>query len=166
MANRTFQEKQLSLVKRLVKLYVTVSVGGGGAVTLKKRTYTAMGSGGTAATSSLTSAPTTGVGYAVGDAVGVRSVARADTGKWTVTLSDSYQYLLGVVLALTSNTTGVATAAQVGIVSGSTTPTTNTAVGNGGVVTVQFVDFAGAAVDPASGDTIVLELTLGDASEP
>lgn len=159
MANRTFQQKQLTLIKRKVELWATVSVGAAGAVTLKKTTYV------NAAVSS-TSAPTSGTGYDYSNGEGVRSVARADTGKWTITLSDAYMLLKGVTLEETSNTTGVPTAAQVGVVSGSTNVATNTANGNGGVVTVQFVDFAGAAVDPASGDVITLKITLQDASEP
>lgn len=159
MANRTFQQKQLTLIKRKVELWAQVAVGAAGAVTLKKTTYT----GGTVST---TNAPTSGVGYDYSNGEGIRSVARADTGKWTVTLSDSYLLLKGVQLVETSNTTGVPTAAAVGVVSGSTNVQTNTATGNGGVVTVQFVDFAGSAVDPASGDTITLKITLQDASEP
>lgn len=165
MANRTFQEFLNTPVKKLVKLYPVVSVGVAGAVTLKKRTYTAMGSGGVAATSSLTDAPTTGVGYAVGDGAGTRSVSLGTAGLWTLTLSDPYQYLLGISIAQTKNATGLMTAATVGVKTSSTI-TTNTAMGNGGVVVVQLCDFAGAAVDPASGDTLTLEITLGDASEP
>jgi hypothetical protein len=166
MANRTFQEKTHGLVKRKVVLYAVVSVGAAGAVTLQKRTFTATGATATAASSSLGAAPTSGVGYAYGDGGGIRSVARTGTGLWTITLSDSYQYLLGIAIRQTSNATGLMTAAGVGIVSGSTTPTTNTAPGNGGVLAIALNDWAGAAVDPASGDTLTLEIVLGDATEP
>lgn len=166
MANTTFQALKGLKYKSVVTLYPIVSVGAAGAVTLKKRTFTASGATNVAATSSLTSAPTTGVGFAVGDAAGIRSVSLGTAGLWTITLSEPYQYLLGVEIAQTSNATGVQTAAAVGVKSGSTTTTTNTAIGNGGVIVVQLVDFAGAAVDPASGDTVTLRITLGDSTEP
>lgn len=165
MANRYFQEATLSLVKRKAEVYCVVSVGGAGAVTMKRRSYSAGGATAVSSSTSLVAAPTTGVGYAVGGD-GVRSVARTGTGAWTVTLSDPYQYMLGCELLQTSNTTGLPTAAAVGIVSGSTDVTTNTGTGNGGVVAIQLVDFAGNAVDPASGDTLTLRFTFGDATEP
>lgn len=166
MANRTFQEDVLGLVKRKVTLFAVVSVGGAGAVTLQKRTFSAMGATSAAPSTSLGAAPTTGVGYAYGDGGGIRSVARTGTGLWTVTLSDSYQYLLGVVIKQTANASGLITAAGVGVLSGGTNVTTNTATGNGGVISLALNDWAGAAVDPASGDTLTLELVLGDATEP
>ena len=159
MANRTFQQKQLTLIKRKVELWATVAVGAAGAVTLKKTTYT----NGAVSTANAT---TSGVGYDYGNGEGIRSVSRTGTGAWTITLNDAYMLLKGVTLEETSNTTGTPTAAQVGVVSGTTNVATNTSLGNGGVVAVQFVDFAGSAVDPASGDTITLKITLQDASEP
>lgn len=158
MANRTFQTASLTLVKRKVEIFCVVSVGAAGAVTLKKRTWVG-------ATSSLTSANTSGVGYDVGGD-GVRSVVRTGAGLWTVTLSDSYMYLLGVQLIQTANTSGLLTAASVGVDTDGTNVTTNTALGNGGVLTLVLNDWAGAAVDPASGDVVTLLITLGDASEP
>lgn len=166
MANRSFGDKQgLMLIKRVVRLYPVFSVGVAGAVTLKKRQFTAMGATSVAASSSLVSAPTTGVGYAVGDGAGVRSVTRTGSGAWTITLSDPYQYLLGVGLALTSNSTGGLTAVNVGVNS-SGDVTTNTAVGNGGTIKVVFSSAASTAADPGTTDTLVLELILGDATEP
>lgn len=157
MANRTFQEKSLSLVKRKVEIYCTVSVGAAGAVTLLKLTYSG-------ASVSRTAAPTSGTGYAVGGD-GVRSVSRTGTGAWTVTLSDPYFIFLGAEICRTVNATGLPTAAQVGVLSTSNTQT-NTSLGNGGVINLQLVDFAGNAVDPASGDIVTLRFTFGDASEP
>lgn len=166
MANRTFQTVELGLIKRRVALYPTVSVGGAGAVTLQKRTYTAAGTGSVAARSSLTTAPTTGIDYAVGDGAGVRSVARTGTGLWTITLSDPYQYLLGVRIAQTSKADGIPTCLSVGVVSGSTNVATNTATGNGGVIAIALADATNQAADPESGDVLTLEILLGDASEP
>lgn len=165
MANRNFAAPTAGLVKNVRPIWCVVSVGAAGAVTLKKRSYYAGGSTATASRSALASAPTSGTGYGVGGD-GVRSVVRTDTGAWTITLQDPYQYILGVELVQTSNATGLLTAAAVGVNSGSTDVTTNTSLGNGGVVAVVLNDWSGAAVDPASGDTLTLLLTLGDASEP
>jgi hypothetical protein len=165
MANRTFQTALLQIPKRIVHLYPVVSVGVAGAVTLQKRTFTAGGSTALTSSSSLGTAPTTGVGYAYGDGAGTRSVSLGTAGLWTITFSDSYQYLLGVEIAQTKNATGLMTAATVGVKTNSTI-TTNTAVGNGGVIAIQLADFAGNAVDPASGDVLTLRITLGDATEP
>lgn len=164
MANRTLQTKLHSFTKKRVVISPVISVGGAGAVTLQKRTFTAMGSTSSAPANSLGAAPTTGVGYAVGDGAGTRSVSLGTAGLWTITLSDPYQYLIGVVIKSTKNATGIPTAAAVGVKTDSVT--TNTSLGNGGSLVVQLVDFAGAAVNPASGDVITLEITLGDATEP
>lgn len=155
MANRSFQQTTLSLVKRVATLYPIVSVGVAGAVTLNKRTFPSC---------ALGAAPATGSGYNVGDGQGTRSVTRNATGKWTIVLNDVYQYLMGVVLFQTANATGVPTAAQVGVIS-STNPSAPVVTGVGTSIVVQFVDFAGSAVDPANGDFITLQITSGDASE-
>lgn len=164
MANRTFNETQLNLLKREVTLYAEVAVGAAGAVTLKKRQYKAAGATATSPASSLINAPTTGVDYVPGNGAGIRSVARTGAGAWTVTLSDPYLYLLGVEVIQTLNATGIPTAVDVGVVSGSTNVTTNTAKGNGGVVAIQLLDKTGVQVDPADGDTVALRITLGDGS--
>lgn len=166
MANRTFIQDAYGLIKKPVYLYPVISVGAAGAVTLKKRTFTAGGASSLSSSSSLGNAPTSGVGYAVGDGVGTRSVARTGTGLWTITLSDPYQYLLGVCMVSLSSATGLWTTPSIGVVSGSTTITTNTGVGNGGVISVVIQNGSGAATDPANGDTITLEIMLGDATEP
>lgn len=169
MANRTFQEKTLTLIKRQVELFVWVAVGAAGAVTLKKRLFTAQGATSVAPSSSVIAAPTSGVGYAYSDGPigGVHTVARTGAGAWTITLTDPYQYLISVTVDQILNANGLITSGfGVGVVSGSTTPTTNTAVGNGGVIAVVLNNGSGAATDPASGDTIVLRLVFGDATEP
>lgn len=159
MANRTFEQNNLALIKRKVDLYALFSVGAAGAVTLLKGTYT----NGNIAT---TSAPTTGSGYAVGNGQGIRSVSRTGTGAWTIILSDPYLRLVGVDLARTLNATGLLTAAAVGVNTTSTDCQINSGVGNGGRVDVVFNDWAGAAVDPASGDYVTLHFVFADASEP
>lgn len=160
MANRQFNEVQMNLVKGVVTLYAEVAVGAAGAVTLKKRQYKAAGATATTPASSLVNAPTSGIDYAVGNAQGIRSVSAAGDGLWTITLSDPYLYLLGVSLANTSNATGVPTVMGLGVVSGSTNVTTNTAKGNGGVVVLQLVGQDGGAVNPANGDTLTIKLEL------
>ena len=164
MGTRQYKQNQsLKLLSRVVTLYPVVTVGAGGAVTLKKRSFAAMGSGSVAPSFSLTDAPTTGNGYAVGDGAGVRSVARTGTGAWTITLSDPYQYIIGV-RGNTGHVTPTATVNMV-VYDTSSTPSTNTALGNGGVILVVWFA-ATTATDPADGDTCYLEIILGDSSAP
>lgn len=166
MANTSYSQTRFSKIKGIVDLYPVVAVGAAGAVTLKKRNYSSVGTTLTP-TYSLTDAPTTGVGYAVGDGQGVRSVVRNSAGNWTFTLSDPYTYLIGVEVALISNATGAVTSplCPVAIVSGSTTVTTNTSVGSGGTIRLILMASDGStATDPASGDTITFHFTLGTLS--
>lgn len=169
MASRTFNPQQLLVLqKKLVMLFPIVTFGATGAPTLQKRQFTAMGATSTAASSSLIAAPTTGVDYAVGDGVGTRSIARTGTGAYTLTLSDSYQYLLGVELAQVSNANGLLSTGGFtpALFAGTTNVRTNTARGNGGVITFILNNGSGAAADPNNGDTMTFCITLGDATEP
>lgn len=168
MANRTFnQNQQLTLVKRVVQLWPNISFGASGAPTLQKRVYTAGGSTALASSSSLVAAPTTGIQYAIGDAAGTMKIAQTGTGAYTLTLSDPYQALLGLEVALISNTTGLTSVDAVALVSGSTTITTNTSVGSGGVIAFKTLNStSGAAGNPTSGDVWTLCITLLDATEP
>lgn len=167
MAERWFNTDGGTLYKRVRRLYPIVSVAGAGAVTLKKINWNQPGSVGVGTSNSLIDAPTTGVDYDVGDGAGVRTVARTGAGAWTITLSDPYQRLLGARVIQISNATGAnASGLGCGVVSGTTNVTTNTARGNGGVVAVVLSSAASTATDPANGDTVTLELTLLDATEP
>lgn len=172
MSNRTFQQKVLTLVKKEVHLYCWVAVGAAGAVTLKKRQFTAQGATSVAPSSSIVNAPTvTAVGnpYAIGDGPigGVRTVVRNSAGNWTVTLLDNYQFLISASVDQVFNANGLVTSGfAVGVVSGNTNVTTNTAPGNGGVINVVLNNGSGAATDPANGDTVVLRFVFGDATEP
>jgi hypothetical protein len=167
MANRTFNPQQYHLLyKRVVCLMPVVSFGGTGAPTLKKRQFTAAGASTVAASSSFISAPTSGVGYVFGDGVGTRSIARTGSGAYTLTLNDPYQFLLGVEVMQVSNVGGTSTPLAPVVVSGSTTVTTNTATGNGGVIAFVMNNSSGSATDPASGDTYTFCITLVDATEP
>ncbi len=163
MANSTYFQNRYSKIKGIVDLYPVVSVGGAGAVTLKRRRYSSVGTSLTP-TYSLDNAPTTGVGLAVGDGQGVRSVVRNSAGNWTFTLSEPYAYLVGVSVALISNTTGAVTSplCPIAVDSDGTVVTTNTALGNGGTIQVVLMASDGStATDPASGDTLTFHFELG-----
>jgi hypothetical protein len=166
MAQPTFQPPKGNRIKSLCTLYPVVSVGAAGAVTLQKRTFTAAGASKVAPSSALAAAPTTGVGYVVGDGAGTATVVRTGTGAWTITLSDSYQYLVSVMIAGIKNTAAT-NANAINSIAWNTTGdvTTNTSVGSGG--TIQVILYSGStATDPASGDTVILQIVLGDATEP
>jgi len=163
MANTTFFQNRYSKIKALVDLYPVVAVGGSGAVTLKKRNYSSVGTT-TSPTYSLGNAATSGVGYAVGDGQGVRSVTRNSAGNWTFVLSDPYAYLVSVEVALISNTSGAVTSplCPVAIDTDGTNVATNTALGNCGTIQVLLMASDGStATDPASGDTLTFHFVLG-----
>jgi hypothetical protein len=164
MANRTFVEMNMTLMKRVVNLYPVVSVGAAGAVTLQKRQFSAPGAGGVAAKFSLVAAPTTGVGYALSNGEGVRTVVRTAAGLWTMTLSDPYVCLLQIS-AMVQNATGLFTGVIPGILNSSNVQA-NVGVGNGGVINLAINNGSGVATDPASGDLIYFNITLADGSEP
>ncbi len=166
MANRTFVQQQYTLLRGLVHLYPVVKMTEATtAPVLQKRTFTAAGTGATAPANALAAAPTTGVGYAVGDAAGTRSVARTGSGAWTFTLSDSYLYLVGFRIVQFYSATAISTVLGVGVDT-TTNVTTYTSVGNGGTIDVILYDESGAA-DPGSvGDQFTFEIILGNAGEP
>jgi hypothetical protein len=152
--------------KALLLSIPVVAVGAAGAVTLKKRQYSSVGTT-TSPTYSLGNAATSGVGYAIGDGQGVRSVTRNSAGNWTFTLSDPYAYLVGVEVALISNASGAVTSplCPIAIVSGSTNVATNTSVGSGGTIRLILMASDGqTATDPADGDTLTFHFVLGTTS--
>lgn len=169
MANRDFQRDLYSLKKGLVLLAPVVAVGVAGAVTLKRRVFNQPGSVGVQASTSLVDATTSGaVGnpYSVGDAAGTRSVARTDTGDWTITLSDPYTYLVGVwILGQVLAAPGSLAVLSVATIDSSNVAT-NTAPGNGGVILITLNDQTPDAADPADGTILTLGILLGNASEP
>jgi hypothetical protein len=166
MPNRQYSQTRFCPSRELVDLYPVVAVGGSGAVTLKKRAYSAVGTN-NAPTYSLGNAATSGVGYAVGDGQGVRSVVRNSAGNWTFTLSDPYLYLVSVEVALISNASGAVTSplCPIAIVSGSTNVATNTSTGSGGTIRLILMASDGStATDPADGDTLTFHFVLGTTS--
>jgi hypothetical protein len=164
MAMRSLTEFNATILKRIVNIFCRVNVGAAGAVTLQKWSYpTSLAS---KAVGSYVSAPTTGIGYAVGNAEGVRSVVRNGTGDWTITLSDSYQRMVGWGVDFVA-VAGAPAAPFVGLSTTTTDVTVATAVGNGGLLRFTFQASAGGgALDPASGEKVEFNLTLHDGTSP
>lgn len=164
MATRQFMDVNFTILKRKVELYAAVSVGAAGAVTLQRFNYPSLGGGPNAYAYSTAAGGTVATSwpnvYAAG-AEGTKIVTRTGTGAWTITLQDNYVRLLGVEYVI-QNATGVPVVGDMGI---NSTLVNMTAAG-GSVFGVQFADFAGLAVDPASGDLVLLTFTLQDATEP
>lgn len=147
MAARTFQQFQGSLEKGVVKLWCYVSVGGSGAVTFKKWTWE-NGSG------SYATADSSGYG-------GVVSVTKTGTGLWSVLLQDTYARVLGVT-GTTFLAGGTATAVAIGVNTTLTDVTSLTAP----TVAVALLDSTAHAANPASGDNVLLEITLQNSTAP
>ena len=178
MANRTFIDKSYSLVKREVRLYAAVQVGAAGAVTLLKWNYPTLGTGtGPAALARTYSAaplPTSlpsGAAYPLqygAGAEGVRSVTRADVGGWVVTLQDAYQRILKVDFTAFATGSGSGIATMDLLNSGGQSaagflPTPAFPANSFGLL---FRNAAGTIADPTSGITVLLAITLMDATEP
>jgi len=134
MANRRFEQFQLSLEKKVVTLYMRVSFGAVGAPTL--------------------------VVGPLGQNFnkGIYSIVRNSAGNYTITFGalpypspDTYQRLLGWDYAFLETTTPAAPQSWV--------KNDNSAAGN---IIVQFATAAGVATDPASGEVALLEITLSN----
>lgn len=126
MADRRFEQFRYGLERKMVDLYVNVAIGSTGAPTIN-------------ATKSK----------------GIASIARNSAGKYTITLSDSYQYLVLLSHSLVKASGVPATASNVNCMvrsdgSASATPT----------VAIEFVDNAGVAIELVSGVTVLLHLQL------
>ena len=164
MAERTFNQFSMTLIKRPVRIYAAVAVGAAGAVTLQKWNYPTLGSGTNART--YTAAPTTAAGngyptqYSLG-AEGVKSVTRTGTGLWTVQFQDAYQRCLRVGHNI-SIAGGLSNIVNVGI---NSTLTSMTASG-GATVGLALLSATATAADPTSGSVVLLSFDFNDASEP
>lgn len=167
MADRTFVDKQLCLVKRRVELYAAFLVGAAGAVTLRKWNYPTLGAGPNART--YTAAPLAGalpsgapypLQYSAG-AEGVRGVTRTGVGLWTLRLQDNYQRVLGASIT-TDVAGGLATVLHCALNS----TITAMATAGGSTIGLALLSATGTAADPAAGDIILLKLDLQDATEP
>jgi hypothetical protein len=84
---------------------------------------------------------------------GVSTIARTGVGAYTITLQDNYDRLLGCVVGFTGTTASGVGEVQVN----STAPDTDI---KAGTVKIQCFDFAGVAVDPASGVKVKGLITL------
>lgn len=152
------------MVKREVRLYAAVDVAAEGAVTLQKWNYPVFGGGTNART--YTDAPTTPAGngyplqYQTG-AEGVRSVTRTAAGLWTIQLQDNYQRVLRVD-AQGQLAGGLSAIVGVGLDSS----TTDMNATDGSEVGIALLSATATALDPADGETILLTITLADATEP
>jgi hypothetical protein len=87
---------------------------------------------------------------------GIASIVRNSAGNYTVTLSDSWVKLLNIQAQFIDS--GTQTVATTYVVS----QTINSSAGK--VIVIQCVDFAGAAVDPRSGATMLLEINLSNST--
>lgn len=168
MANRSFIDSNFSIVKRVVRLFATISVSGDvtPVPTVQKWNYPVLGTGPNARTytaataaSALPSGAPYPQQYAAGSE-GILSVVRTAIGKYTLTLQDNYQRLINInaYAAVASGTPVFA------IVTDNTTITNLGSTSGTGIIGLAFWDFAAAAVDPVG--AVRLALDLADASEP
>lgn len=166
MANRTFDTQHLTIVKRQTTLFAAVSVGAAGAVTLQRWNYPTLGGGLNAQTYTAAPSSTAGVGnryplqYNSG-AEGVYSVTRTAAGLWTVKLQDNYQRVLNVQV---NGQLAGGLSAIVGC--GLNSTITNMTAQAGSVIGLALLSATATALDPASGETILLSFVLADATEP
>jgi hypothetical protein len=92
--------------------------------------------------------------------LGISSISRSSAGKYVLVLGgpagkDSYQRLLQAQVNFLVSTTSAVCSVSVAVDnSAGTTPS----------ITIQCVDFAGAAVDPASGEVMLVKLELDNSS--
>lgn len=87
---------------------------------------------------------------------GVASVAKASTGVYTVTLQDTYQRTLGVA----STWKGSAAPAGVLVALG----VDNVATAGAPALSLKIWDEAGSATEPASGEAVLVEITLSNST--
>ena len=130
MANRMFREEFYSLTSNDVKLFGSVVIGSTGAISSQSN-----------------------LGFSV-------AKTATETGRYTVTLEDSYNALLNCsVISL------VATDAAVGATNGFIPVLRNVSVADSTpTFDIQFTDAAGADADPASGYQFYIEITLRNSS--
>lgn len=91
--------------------------------------------------------------------LGIKSISRTGTGKYAMTLGgpvgvDTYNRLLDIDITSLVSTTSAFTGYNVVSDASATT----------GIVTVQLVSAAGAAVDPANGEVLLIAMDLSNTS--
>lgn len=168
MANRSFQNQNYSMIKRMVALFAdfTVSEAVTPVPTLNKWNYPTFGAGPNSRTytaAPLASTLPTGAPYPLqysAGAEGVLSIARTAAGQYTLKLQDNYQRLVGLnAWAATATGTPVFAICTENTTISSYSPTTP-----GAIIGLAFWDFAAAAVDPIG--HVRVQLILADATEP
>lgn len=134
MANRMFRQFMASPVPAVVKLYARISFGAAGAPTLSSANG--------------------------GNVQGIKSIVRNSAGNYTITLgivggkTDTYASLLMIghcPLAATAPT-----APLMNLLADSVAST--------GSVQIEFNSSAGVATDPASGESVLIEITVKNSS--
>lgn len=173
IANRTFDQDSFQVIHRRVTLFCSISVSEAvtPVPTLQRWVYPTFGAAtaGGVPTRAYTTATApgvlpTGAAYPLQfqyGSEGVLTVARTAIGKYTLSLQDDYQRLVGLYAyaAVASGTPTFAVCTE------NTTISNYTGTGvPGSIVGLAFWDFAAAAVDPIGMVRIVLE--LADATEP
>jgi hypothetical protein len=165
MAQRSFIDKNYTLVKKKVEIFAAVSVSAT-VPTLLKWNYPTFSGGPTARTYTAAqtgSVPTTTGAfpqqYQVG-AEGVLSVTRTGTGLWTIRLQDNYQRCLQVMAQqLLAGGLGNIVATH------QDATTTNMNSPGGSLVGIALCSSTATAADPTSGSTVLLTFIFQDATE-
>lgn len=156
MSALAYTQFDFSLIRKKVTLYAVVDIGASGACTLKQwnpPTAGAAGSYSSAGTSQASPYSPTGT-------QGIASVTKESTaGQYTFVFQGSFARLLKADFTPLVATTGVSAACKLGVIG-----TAPSVTSNPGQVTVQLVDYAGNAVNPASGERIIFEFVLDDSS--
>lgn len=88
---------------------------------------------------------------------GILSISRISAGRYTITLTDPYVRVMSIH-SVPVKGTGITTAASFQLVS------ENVASISAPVILIQYSDAAGVAVDPASGEAALIEITLKNSS--
>lgn len=169
MANRSFQNEQYILIKREVKLWAVIGVPSGTTPVLQKWNYPVLGAGVIART--YTAAPTantlpSGAAYPLQygcGSEGVRSVARTNTGLWTIKLQDNYQRVLRVNGDMAVNG-GLSNIVWIG----ENSTLTSMGAAGGSEIGVALLSSTATVADPTAAATcyVRIEFTLQDATEP
>jgi hypothetical protein len=167
VANRTYDQYDLTIQKRVCTLWAEVAVPSGTTPVLQKYNYPVFGTGPSART--LTAAATAAAplgfpnNYQAG-AEGIFSVARTGAGLWTITLQDNYQRVLSVhghmACGAAVNTNIIAVTENTSI--------TNLASANGSIIGVKLLSSANTPADPTADASTLIRICikLQDATEP
>lgn len=153
MANRDFQKNIQTPSAKLVLLQAQVKFAAAGAPTLQQWNPV---------TRAFSAAPSAGW-------KGVKSVSRTSAGLFVVTLMDAYNQVLGVNVSFDTTliSAQAAPAAPLYYAYGSgPTASVNDSINltTGGTFTLATLNTSAAATDPASGEFMLLTLTLSDSA--